>query len=147
MTQDKVVYVHYGSDTFHRPNPIANRDYYFTKPIGGLWASRKNGKFTWKDWCESEEFRLHTFDSSFEFTLKDHSRILELSSIDQLDNLPKLKEFEKGSWASDCCLDFEKLSTQYDAIEVTDIHELYFALYGWDCNSILIMNPDIVEIL
>lgn len=23
-------------------------------------------------------------------------------------------------------------------------NELYFALYGWDCNSIRIMNPDIV---
>ena len=34
----------------------------------------------------------------------------------------------------------------YDAIEVIDIGKFYWALYGWDCNSILIMNPDIVEV-
>ena len=45
-----------------------------------------------------------------------------------------------------CCLDFEKLSKDYDAIEVIDIGKFYWALYGWDCNSILIMNPDIVEV-
>lgn len=41
----------------------------------------------------------------------------------------------------------------YDGIELhiseetTDLDkydELYFALYGWDCDSILIMNPDVV---
>ena len=42
---------------------------------------------------------------------------------------------------------------KYDAIElhlsdeVTDdyLESLYFKLYGWDCDSILIMNPDIIR--
>ena len=148
---DKVIYVHYGDSEFRRPDPIINYDYPFTKPDGGLWASRKNGDMTWKDWCEIEEFRLDSFNCSFEFTLKNNARVLELNSIEQLDTLPKLKGFEqwfdKENSFSICYLNFTELAKLYDAIEVTDIHKLYFALYGWDCNSILIMNPDVVEVL
>ena len=144
---DKTVYIHYGHDEFRLPKPIVN-EAYFTKPKGGLWASRKDGKGTWKTWCEQEEFRLDSFESSFEFTLKDNARVLELSSIDQLDNLPKLNQdnYNKEDRYSTCYLDFEALRQQYDAIEVTDIACLYWKLYAWDCNSILIMNPGIVEI-
>ena len=55
-----------------------------------------------------------------------------------------------------CCLDFELLTYEYDAIELHlsednsrgDFMEcLYWVLYGWDCDSILIMNPDVVEVL
>ena len=44
-------------------------------------------------------------------------------------------------------LDFEKLSKEYDAIEVfiSKDEQLYWDLYGWDCDSILIMNSDIIE--
>ena len=44
-------------------------------------------------------------------------------------------------------LDFEKLAEQYDAIKVSisSDYRLYRALTGWDCDSILIMTPDIVN--
>ena len=141
----KTVYIHYGDDRFHDPRPIKNREY-FTKPCGGLWASRKYGESTWKDWCFSEDFRVDTFDRSFEFTLKDDARVLELSDVDQFDNLPILSKEENGRCGPTYFLNFEELAKQYDAIEVTNIGNLYFTLYGWDCNSILIMNPDIVEV-
>ena len=44
--------------------------------------------------------------------------------------------------------DFEKmLADGWDAIEfrLSEDSELYWALYGWDCDSILVMNPDVVE--
>ena len=41
-------------------------------------------------------------------------------------------------------LDFEKLQERYDAIEVY-IDNLYWDLYGWDCDSILILNKEIVK--
>ena len=43
-------------------------------------------------------------------------------------------------------LDFEKLAQEYDAIEVLISGDpgLYYELYGWDCDSILIMNPEII---
>lgn len=144
MNMYKTVYIHYGDDAFHTPDPIVNRDH-FTKPKGGLWASRKyDEEMTWKRWCEQENFWLDRLDRSFEFTLKDTARILVIDDEDQLDNLPKLDIYRKESDLSECHLDFETLKKQYDAIELTNIQDLYWRLYGWDCNSILIMNPDIV---
>ena len=136
------VYVHYGDDTFREPNPIKNRNL-FTKPYGGLWASREGDPEGWKSWCEAEEFRLDMFDQSFRFTLKPGTKVLELSHEDQLASLPQTCLCFGGDYH----LDFEELAKEYDAIEVTDIGCLYFPLYGWDCNSILIMNPEVVEIL
>lgn len=138
------VYVHYGDDTFREPNPIKNRKW-FTKPYGGLWASRENDPDGWKSWCEAEDFRLDMFDQSFRFKLKSGAKVLELSHEDQLVDLPR--NLCSGYEDYECYLDFEALAEKYDAIEVTDIRRLYFPLYGWDCNSILIMNPDVVEIL
>ena len=138
--ESNTVYIHYGDDTFRKPNPIKNI-VWFTKPHGGLWASRANDPQGWKNWCETEEFRLNALGSYFLFTLKPEARVLELSHEDQLDNLPKLAPYNKFD---SCNLDFEKLAMEYDAVEVTNIGRLYYPLYGWDCNSILVMNPDIV---
>ena len=146
---EKTVYIHYGHDKLGILNPITN-SHYHSKPHGGLWASRINDPCGWKSWCEGEEFRLDTFDKSFKFTLKDSARVLLLNDIDQLDNLPKMDDpsapqYEKGKSFSTCYLDFEKLQHDYDAIELTNISQFYWALYGWDCNSIIVMNQDVIE--
>ena len=146
------VYIHYGDDKFEKPGPIRNRDQ-FTKPGGGFWASRKGDPLGWKYWCEREEFRLNRLKRSFEFILKDFAKVAVLSSTKDLIQMPKLNDSWKpnkylhGFSVDWCCLDFEALSKIYDAIEITNIGELYWDLYGWDCNSILIMNPDIVEVI
>lgn len=51
-------YIHYGATEFipTKGFPIKNLEH-FMKPKGGLWASRKNASFGWKDWCEQEDFR------------------------------------------------------------------------------------------
>ena len=145
--ENKPVYIHYGDDTFRTPDPIQNSKYR-NKPRGGLWASREDAEYGWKDWCIAEEFRLDTFDWSFKFRLKDGARVLVLSEKEQLDVLPNLNNFHsKDDPYMDCILDFEKLSRNWDAIELTNCWKFYWALYGWDCDSILIMNPDIVEIM
>ena len=35
----------------------------------------------------------------------------------------------------------------YDAIlvNISNDHNLYWALYGWDCDSLLVLNKDVVE--
>ena len=150
MSSEKPVYIHYGHNKFRVPDPIKNVGF-FTKPEGGLWASRKGDEIGWKNWCENEEFHLNKLDQSFELTLKDSANILVLKDREQLDYLPGLNYdgyfYNKYEWTSGCFLDFEKLSKEYDAIELVNIGQFYWALYGWDCNSILITNPDIVEVI
>lgn len=43
-------------------------------------------------------------------------------------------------------IDFEALKTKYDVLEcsLTKYPELYWSLYGWDCDSILVMNPEVI---
>lgn len=144
-------YVHYGSTSFQpdKFQPIKNQEWGAVKPIGGMWASPIDAKWGWKQWCTSEEFWLDKLDSNFEFSLIDDARVCHIKSIKDLEKLPEWKGLFKSTWY---CIDFKKAMKKYDAIElhlsdeITDdyLDSLYFKLYGWDCDSILIMNPNII---
>lgn len=139
-------YIHYGHIEFRHDkfNPIVNSSAWSTKPTGGFWASDIKAKYGWKDWCKDEDFRRCDKSNSFTFCLKDDARVLVINSKNDLVNLPKAKNgYAALGWVA---LDFEALSRNYDAIEanISKDDDLYFALYGWDCDSILIMNPDVV---
>lgn len=149
---NKQIYIHYGATRFNRflNFPIKN-EVCWVKPKGGLWASRKNASFGWKDWCAREEFRECNEDCSFEFVIKDESKIAVISRLTQLRRLPHI---ENASIRSSYLIDFEKcLQLGIDAIELCwygdefeDVasDDLYFALYGWDCDSIVVLNPNAV---
>lgn len=143
-------YIHYGALSFQpdKFQPIKNKTYGAVKPIGGIWASPINAKLGWKQWCVSEEFRINKLSTSFEFYLDDNARVCHIKSVDDLRKLPRLQGLDSTLY----CIDFEKAMVKYDAIELhlsDEINDdyldgLYFRLYGWDCDSILIMNPNII---
>lgn len=139
-------YIHYGHTAFipEQFNPIQNR-YGMTKPYGGFWASSKDAEWGWKDWCEAEEFRECKESNSFCFTLRDDSKVLTITNTEQLRSIPQQNcEGFLMLWKA---LDFETLeSSGVDAVEVnlSADRNLYDELYGWDCDSILIINPEII---
>lgn len=146
-------YIHYGHTEFRRDlfSPIRNR-VAFSKPFGGLWASSVDAEYGWKDWCKDNDFNTDRLGCSFEFALSDDANILHIYNTEQLQFLPNCKLPFPCSW---CCPDFEQLLAKgYDAIELHLSEEnsknkglfegLYWDLYGWDCDSILIMNPEVV---
>lgn len=150
-------YIHYGHSEF-RPElfrEIKNR-YAFVKPLGGLWASPVDAKLGWKEWCTDENFCVGRLLDSFTFKLSENSNILHIRSVHDLESLPRQKGLVmKPSWVA---LDFEKLLADgWDAVELHLSEEsrdsfgmfdgLYWELYGWDCDSILIMNPDVIEVV
>lgn len=147
----KPVYIHYGAMEFEPTKgfPIKNREC-FTKPTGGLWASRKSATFGWRDWCHREDYDFCELEKSFEFTLKDTSRVISISNLEHLHNLPK----KETLWGWTYNIDFEEcLYLGIDAIELCwygseykDVarDDLHFDLYGWDCESIVVLNPNIV---
>ena len=140
-------YIHYGHTKFDKSvfNKIKNVDC-STKPKGGLWASDVEAEHGWKDCCEAEEFRDCKEENSFSFVLSDNAKVLYIDSIDDLKVLPKIDDKFGMNFSSWILLDFEKLAETYDAVEVSisSDFDLYYQLYGWDCDSIVIMNPDIV---
>jgi hypothetical protein len=146
-------YIHYGHDSFRSELfvPIRNHEM-FTKPHGGLWASAVNAPFGWKEWTERENFRKGSYTCSFRFRLKDEAKVCHIYRIRDLKGLPQVDNEFNLTW---CMLDFEKmLSDGWDAIElhlseedmtgVGFLEGLYWQLYGWDCDSILVMNPDVI---
>lgn len=137
-------YIHYGHKHFdiNLFCPISNREL-FTKPFGGLCASRIGAEYGWKEWNDDEHFRECNEENSFTFQLSNTARILTINSS---DDLKKLTKTYRGFFIP-CYLDFERLSQKYDAIEanISSDRRLYLDLYGWDCDSILVMNPDVIQ--
>lgn len=145
----------------------------FCKPMsGGLWATLE-GTNDWYDYCVENNFDKRRYKYSNIFTLYSNSNILEISSIEDLNNIMEeyyyfndsnrsknnytigsiehRKEFPRQYY-----LDFEKLSKEYDGIYVHngpyfDFH-LYpyidlieYSLYGWDIASLLLFNKDCIK--
>lgn len=120
----------------------------FTKPQGGFWGSRVNAEYGWKEWCDSANYRLYKLNEYIIFELNKDTNVLVINNADILKDLPKNEENKIASKLF-CTLDFEKLSKQYDAIEVliSEDKRLYKKLYGWDCDSIFVMNPYVIEVI
>lgn len=141
----KIRYIHYGNTKFEpeRFQEVINEDYR-PKPSGGFWGSPVDAEFGWKNWCERENYMECMKENSLTFTIRDDAHVLHIRSGANLGGLPMIKE-EYGK----IYLDFEKLrELGIDAIELhlSENPELYRVLYTWDCDSILIMNPDIIEV-
>ena len=133
------MYIHYGAKAFDRTKfaPIKNRTC-GSKPFGGLWASPVDAKFGWKEWNDIEEFRTCDPKNAFRFTLAEGARVLRIDSLDKLSEIPVNKPAYH--------FDFEDVAKRYDAVEccLSEAPALYNALYGWDCDSILVLNQDVI---
>lgn len=148
------IYVHDGHSNFdiNLFKHISCREN-FNKPLGGLWASPVDSSYTWEQWCLDNNFNYTIGEDKyfqgeqFRFKLKDNARLLSITSAKQLDELPQIKNDLTSNIYK--ILDFKKLEEEYDAIEVliSMDHQLYWDLYGWDVDSIVVMNPDIIELL
>ena len=148
------LYIHYGSANF---NPryfteISNiKDW--SKPCGGFWASRVGAKRSWRKWCENEGFNLENLNTYFRFLITPAAKVLHLYSSKDLDLMPHCNDCsDRGGYFF--YPDFEQMvKNGWDAIELHlsstdrnwDIDGLYLRLCGWDCDSILIMNPKIIS--
>ena len=153
--KEKQKYVHYGSSEFIPElfDEIENEPW--EKPLGGLWASPVDSPKSWKRHVEINRDleSSHSIKHSFTFTLAENSKVAHIYSVEDLEKLPIIDNGMRLSiW-----LDFEQMIKDgYDAIELhlseekideTDIgNSLYWKLYTWDVDSILIMNPDIIQL-
>lgn len=128
-----------------RFSPVRNSNSCLNKPTGGLWASPVGAKYGWKEWCKEQEFETATLLWWFEFTLV--GRVLTIDTVEDLMALPWVPLPYQSSFE---IIDFESLASEYDAIHLTSQGEmstkwdLNRSLRGWDCESVLVMNPNSV---
>ena len=120
----------------------------WTKPRGGIWLSVDGG---WERWCRSE--MPHWLScGSFEVSLSADSRIYAIRSMEDLAALPKrdVPDWQEFGFGSHRCayIDFERMLDDYDGVFADMSHgdpELRYALYGWDCDSVLLFSADVIE--
>ena len=154
------IFIHYGHNEFNKSKfqNISN-DGAWIKPKGGLWGSPINSSWGWKTWCKENNFQDGDFSIYFEFKLNIiYSNVLVINSYGDMLKLPwkNVKYSDKIKR-----IDFEEINRWYDAIYLTEngqreTHLPKFTvkdykidhfknLYGWDCESVLVMNPNIIE--
>lgn len=151
-------YKSYGLGKFDKNKfqPITNyRDVEHNKPRGGLWASPVDAKWDWRDFNKHERYIVYNEDDCFEFKFKPNAKILKLKTGEDIKNMPMqwdnpsmrgcgASRYKGTIWAYP---DFEEICKHYDAIEYFSNTETYEPLNGWDCDCVLVLNPNAIEII
>lgn len=126
--------------------PIKNIS--FIKPSGGFWLSVDG---MWEKWCDSW-MPEWIGNKSFDVELQDDANILVIDSAKDVADLPRIKDTSDflAPFVENLDIDFEALSGDYDGMCVLVNHPvdrtaLHRALYGWDCDSILVFNAEAIK--
>lgn len=141
-------------------NPISDKVWPgLEKPKGGLWASPVNSVFGWKDWCRSEDFRTDRLKTWTKFKISPKAKILVINSYWDLVDIAK-KYAEESPDNYNRVLKFKKMQEDgYSGVFLTyrghlENHFVWdrespisFALNTWDCESIVLFDPEVIEIL
>ena len=132
-------YRHYGAMRFdsEKFSPAKNIEHWI-KPHGCLWACDIESN-DWYGYCYENDWE-NQCEEYFDFTLAEETRLLELRGMKDFEALA-----EKYFISESKNLDFEQISMDYDALYVELDHELYWALYGWDIDSLLVFNPNVIR--
>lgn len=162
--KDKIIYEHLGDDEIDFNYEYEQPEIGGFKPQG-LWASPKDSKYNWRNWCKENDFKFESLQHHFEFYLKPYAKILKVDSVDSLvkvaskykgeeisqSRLPIYNYFSKVYTAANFqfthYLDFETISKDYDGFEVlisSDPH-LYYVMYGYDVDSLIIWNLKVIQ--
>lgn len=145
----KQIYEHIGASHFDKSLFMPIRKHFPTKPRGGFWASPCGDEFyTWKDWSKDNYCDVDDQDHFF-FTLKDEAKVFRITSQKEyeefVNRFGKIQEEMFG--LTKVTFDWKQVAEVLDAVEVdvSSWMKLYDLMYSWDCDSICIFNPDIVE--
>lgn len=140
--------IHFGSNHYNPKmiRPIKNREW--CKPSGGLWTSPEDSKYGWKEWCKAEDFRDCNEHNCFKLNLNEEAKVYVINNVQDILKAPLVKIKYKDMYSKQF-IDFELLSKEYDAIWLTEEGQRKTRnsepdLYGWDCETVLILNPNCV---
>lgn len=129
---------------------------YANKPLSAWWGSPINATYGWKEFCIDNKFKNKTYfapNNRVKWTLDG-----KIFVINNEDDLQYAKDHNLMKYYKDhnlFCFDFIKMKDNgYDAIELKAYYighnsygNLAGSLWGWDCESIVVLNPDKIEFL
>ena len=135
--------IHYGSKKFSELRFNTPQNAGGNKPTGGFWTSPEGSEYGWKNWCAQNDFRECEPEWSIRLDWKTGYRLLVIDSRRDL----MACQFYRPLHCKVPVLDFEWAARNYDAIWLTSDgehatrHTLRENLYGWACETVLILNP------
>ena len=138
---------HFTAERNFSINPISiqNNKSAISKPIGGLWTSPVVSSGSWRKWCIDNSFQLRPFLVRMRVRV---TRCFRVEFEDDLRDMPWVYPHKELPWAR--TPDFEQMKEMYECIWLTDDGQWNTRLstpdlYGWDCETILILNETCVE--
>ena len=128
------------------------------KPIGGIWASpySTNNEYVseWHKWCSSEMEEWLSNDAII-LKLKNDAKIYTINTQDDLIELISIVGEPHTKFLKFQCIpDFENAAKLFDVLYLTEDGQyntrmpdikMEYNLYGWDCESIMILNFDCIS--
>jgi hypothetical protein len=150
------VYVHYGSTVFNKEcfTPAYTR-MHDLKPDEGFWASPVNASWSWLDYCQEEHFCNYNPNRRLEFSLSPNARVFKVRTI---EDLAYLIQKYPAPWVAGMdthtsyisqglparAIDYEAMANDYDGLDYS-FTNLGNILGCWDCDSVVIFNPDVMQ--
>lgn len=125
----------------------------------GLWASPIDSEWGWRDFVVSEMMESwgESLQTYFKFKLSPGAKIYTIDTLEDLHQIPYKRLSELQPALSDYLIDYEKMTAEgYSGIFLTVngqnetrlpefsgeyYHGRSFNLYGWDVESLLVLNP------
>lgn len=125
---------------------------YINKPTEAFWGSPENAEYGWKEWCKSEEFGDYDFDNPIRWKLKDGSKIytINLKSVTTINGINKLSRYIiNNELKSMIYLNYRQMrNNNIAAVELLDArvghlfrNKIELSFNGWDCESIVVLDP------
>ena len=153
-------FVHYGSLTFDSARfELPDDLVYRNKPSGGFCASHCKSENSWKKWCKDNDYHRQCDDRvSFYFHLSPEAHILSIVTLEDCKRLPRRRtgyEFMRTEPLQIEAINYKEcVENGIDAIEYKydvakkskDFAAINEFMKEWDCDSILILNPDIIVV-
>jgi hypothetical protein len=146
-----LVWRHYGAGAYDEVKfkPAEHRAW--NKPTGGLWVSPRDSEHSWAQWCMAEQFNIERLEAYFDLTIHPDSRTFVIDSCEDAKGLPwhPMPGMDEGNFRF-LQPDWKAIIMDgWDMIILTAKGEVETrfgepSLYGWDCESGVILNPQII---
>lgn len=149
-------YMHYGNKVFYAEHfHSVGTSGYTLKPTHGFWGSVENSENGWKQWCQKEGFCGDKLDLCLRFNLMPNAKVMKVQTLDDIayliKNYPapftsKISIYESyvRMGLPYKAIDYGKMSKDFDGIEYS-YTKLGNILGQWDCDSVIIFNPDVID--
>ncbi|PKR82397.1 hypothetical protein [Heyndrickxia camelliae] len=139
------LYIHpwYKEDEFSlkKVEPIEN---YLSKPNGGLWTSSYNPDFG-SAWLKSGYVEIKNGIEGYLINVSNDAKVLYVDTLEKAKEVAK--KYYLGSFLTTDIFDFEKMSKEYDGINVSNGGLLKISpFWEWNIESTLWFNVSKLEV-